>query len=347
MDNSYFIYPNANVDVELPRFHSCIWEFDNNSSLVEFGFEISSASLNGHQSLDLILYIPWLTEKCILNDLYDKLKDSANSKFIFNTSVTGSSYLDGGDNMLGVVYQFIGRDPLCLLPIELKAANKKIKISINLAHYNNLPGNKPNIYVRFSIKPNIAYVSNRRKGIAKSQVIYDIKFNERRNLPDNLIAELANKGLCKIDQCFSFNILPDKYDIIFYDNASLQSVRTLEYDSFIKYIGDKRVKKDQLMVVFNKKKEKDSYSFFSMYSKERIGLAQFSLALLLNVSCGILFFISQLRIPPNNPNNFKEFLNKAPLELYLAIGIFILTAIFFLWPLFVRFKNWFLKLFQK
>src|SRR5688572_30199046 len=102
MDNSYFIYSASKDVINLPRFHNCIWEFDNNSSLVEFGFEISRESLKESKNLILELYIPWLTEKCELKDLYTKLKDSANSKFIFNASVSNSKSLDGGDNKTGV-----------------------------------------------------------------------------------------------------------------------------------------------------------------------------------------------------------------------------------------------------
>ena len=48
-----------------------------------------------------------------------------------------------------------------------------------------------------------------------------------------------------------------------FDNSSHKNVRTLEYESFNKYLGDKRVKKDELIVVFNKKEVAESFSFFS------------------------------------------------------------------------------------
>jgi len=37
MENSYFIFSNDESDIEIERFHNCIWEFGNDSSLVNFG----------------------------------------------------------------------------------------------------------------------------------------------------------------------------------------------------------------------------------------------------------------------------------------------------------------------
>lgn len=330
MECSYFLFPTQDIEVKLPRMHNCTWEFDNHSSLVEFGFEIESASLANRVSLDLVLYVPWLTDKCLLQDLYGKLKDTANSKFIFNSSVTNLQSMDGGPNLVGVIHQFSNRQALCLLPINLLRTGQRITISLDLAHYNALGNAKPNVYVRFSIKPNVPYISTRKNGIAKSSVIYDIKINERRNIPDTLVNELNNRRLCEIEDCFCFNILPNKYDIVFVDNSSLKNVRTLEYDSFMKYIDDKRLKKDELIVVFNKKNKIDPFSFFSMYSKEKIGVAQFSMALLLNVFCGILFFIASFRTSQKPVLNIPDAFQRSPIELYISLFVVLLTLIYFL-----------------
>ncbi|PCJ26323.1 MAG: hypothetical protein COA97_05950 [Flavobacteriales bacterium] len=104
-----------------------------------------------------------------------------------------------------------------------------------------------NIYFRFAITPNSKFISLRKTGLNKSTIIYDIKLNEKRNLPRDVV--IINE--CKVKSCFCFNILPNNFSFDFFDAGSLRSVRTLEYEKFNNYLNDKRVKDDELIVVFN------------------------------------------------------------------------------------------------
>ncbi|MCR6642548.1 MAG: hypothetical protein NVV82_27040 [Sporocytophaga sp.] len=104
----------------------------------------------------------------------------------------------------------------------------------------------------------------------------------------------------------------------------------MEYEAFNKYLGDKRVKKDELIVVFNKKQDSESFSFFSIFSKERIGTGQFALAILINIACGFLFFLPAYRESSNNELK----LYCLPIEIYLAFGLALSTFIYFTWPTF-------------
>ncbi len=255
MDNSYFIYSNDDQNIDIERFHNCTWEFDNNSSLVEFGFEISANSIQNRNNLSLTHILPWCTEKCEVKDLYDGLKDADNSRFIFNDTVSGTDSLNDRSSNLGVIYKFNGRNVLCILPVTLdKTVSGRIKIDVNLSNYNNYNTTpKPNIYFRFYVKPKMPFISTRKNGIAKSTIIYDIKINERRNIPHDILNELTSKDFCRVKHCFCFNILPNSYEIVFFDNTSLKNVRNLEFNSFNRYLGDTRIKKDELIVVFNKK----------------------------------------------------------------------------------------------
>ena len=63
MENSFFIFTDKNNPVQLERFHICTWEFNNNSSLVEFGFEISKDSIKDN-ILTISLFIPWVSKAC-------------------------------------------------------------------------------------------------------------------------------------------------------------------------------------------------------------------------------------------------------------------------------------------
>ncbi|MDP4277879.1 MAG: hypothetical protein Q8914_09635 [Bacteroidota bacterium] len=332
MENSYFVYTTNGDTFEIERFHTCIWEFDNNSSLVEFGFEISMEQSHHLDDIEFCLYIPWLTEKAKFQDLYEKLKDPENSRFIFNDSILNTSNIDEGRGLLGVSHEFRSRNLLTILPVTTEYEPKIAHIKIDLRHYNQFQGNKGNVYVRFSIIPECGFISTRKNGIAKSTVIYDIKINERRNIPDELVGDLNNANMCKIKDCFSFNILPNSYDIIFYDNSALRNVRLLEYDAFTKYIKDERVKKDDLMVVFNKKSNPESFSFFSIYTKERIGMAQFLLAIFFNMLCGFLFFIASARISAEHELSYTELYKKSPVEITAAVAVIFLIFIIFCWP---------------
>jgi len=333
MDNSFFIYTDNNVPIQIERFHLCSWEFDNNSSLVEFGFEISQESIVDN-CLNIYLLIPWVDSSCEIKDLYDRLSIAENSRFIFNDSIITTDSLDGGRNKTGVIHKFSGRNELCILPTtEIKIDDKVVCATLNLRQYLEYNSNsKPNIYFRFSIRPSIPYISMRKEGISKSTIIYDIKVNERRNIPDNKVNYFSDKTLCEIKNCFSFNIVPNKYEIMFFDNSSLKNVRTLEYESFNRYLDDRRVKKDELLVVFNRKQDSESFSFFSIYSKERIGPGQFALAILINIFCGVLIYIPSFRQSFNPKLLFWKTWTLLPKEIYLALLIAFVTLLYFIWP---------------
>ncbi len=352
MENSFFIYTVKGNTIQIERFHICSWEFNNNSSLVEFGFEISKESIKD-DNLSISLFIPWVEKSCVTKDLYDKLSIADNSRFIFNDSIFSTDSLDGGRNKSGVIHKFSGRNELCVLPADIKIDKDKIvTATINLKayrEYNQKP--KPNIYFRFSIKPTVPFISMRKKGVSKSTIIYDIKVNERRNIPDNRIEYFNSQEFCKIKYCFSFNILPNKYDIVFFDNTSLKNVRTLEFESFNKYLGDKRVKEDELIVVFNKKEVKDferkvvaeSFSFFSIYSKERIGPGQFAIAILINIVCGVLLFIPAYRKSFVPEISLLKVWSVLPSEIFIALSIAFATLIYFILPIIIYKinKGWF------
>lgn len=353
MENSFFIYTNKGNAVKLERFHLCSWEFNNKSSLMEFGFEISRESIK-QDDLTIFIYIPWAEKSCKTKDLYKELCIADNSRFIFNDSISVTKYLKSNTNDLGIIHTFSGRNELCILPTDIKISeNKIVSATLNLKPYREYKEkSKPNIYFRFWIEPTVLFISMRKKGVSKSTIIYDIKVNERRNIPNDKMKYFDEKEFCKIRYCFSFNILPNKYDIVFFDNSSLKNVRTLEFDSFNKYWGDKRVKKDELIVVFNKKEVKDfekkevaeSFSFFSIYSMERIGIGQFALAIFINILCSILFFFPSYK----KTINTGLMLSNTPLEIFIALGIAFLTFMYFIWPtiqnLYNKLINWINKL---
>lgn len=350
MDNSYFIFTDSGDPISINRFHICTWEFRNNTALVEFGCEISATSLQGKNSLALVLFVPWFNNKCNETDFYPKLKDSDNSRFIFNDSIKATKSLDPASSISGVIHEFSAKNKLCILPVNFDSdhSNHQIKILIDLKRYSaHQPENneaKPNVYIRFSVKPNLSYISTRKKGISKSTIIYDIKLNERRNIPEKYISSFGSKAFCDISHCFCFNIIPNRYDLIFFDNTALQNVRTLEFESFNKYLDDKRIKKDELIVVFNKKKKDTPFSFFTIYAKERIGAGQYAIAILVNFVSGIFLFIPAFRKSYSPELTLKNVWSNLPVEIYIAMFISVATILLFAWPIL---ESTFSRLFAK
>ena len=341
MENSYFIYTDQGADLEIERFHICTWEFKNNSAFIEFGCEVTSRSIFDKASIQFELFIPWFKESCTIKDFYDKLKESQNSRFIFNDSITQSTFLDGGRNVSGVIHKFSDRDELCILPIQLKENYEKnvISLSVNLELYNRFYDEKeerPNIYFRFAVTPKNGLIATRKNGITKSTILYDIKLNQRRNIPESLIDEIIFKDLCPVAKCFCFNIIPNSYDLVFFDSSTLKNVRTLEYKSFKKYINDDRLKEDDLIVVFNKKERLDAYAFFSIFSKEHIGADQFALALLISLVSGILLFIPSYKISLGQDITYYELWPKMPALFWVVVGLVFIELIYFIWRKFKK-----------
>jgi hypothetical protein len=300
MEKSYFIYSSGEKSLKIERFHICTWEFSDSSFLVEFGAEIDFESINGKEAVEVSLFVPWLNKNCIVEDFYEKLSESSNSRFIFNDAIVNTVHLDDGQGVSGVIHNFLERGVLCVLPIVLNndLDQQKVKISIDLQLYNRITldqkGKRPNIYFRFCITPNDTRIHEIKKGITKSTILYDIRINQRRNIPAVLMAEILRNHLCEISTCFCFNIIPNTHDLSFFDSSTLQNVRTLEFDSFSLYLGNKVLTEKDLLVVFNKDKRRDSYAFFSIYSKEHIGIDQLSIALIINLVAGILLFLASV-----------------------------------------------------
>lgn len=335
MDNSYFIYSQDNNEVLIERFHICTWEFENNSSFIEFGCEINQASIINKNNLELALLVPWLSDHCAVSDFYDNLKGPENSRFIFNDSILNTESLDGGQNLNGVIHNFQERDKLCILPVNLEknGSARIIKISVNLNFYNQIPitSKKPNIYFRFSITPEKKLIATRKNGITKATILYDIRLNQKRNLPQDLVQKFGNKPTCKVERCFCFNIVPNRYDLVFFDSLSLQNVRTLEYPSFNRYLPDKRLKENELIVIYNKKSGSDPYTFFLIFSKEFIGMDQLAIGVIISLISGILLFLPSYRISLDKNMSYSKLLFHMPFLFWVVVVLVLISFCYFVW----------------
>jgi hypothetical protein len=111
----------------------------------------------------------------------------------------------------------------------------------------------------------------------------------------------------------------------------------LEYPSFTRYLGDKRVKKDEHIVVFHKKENKDSYNFFIKYSKERIGMDQIALAISISLLSGLLLYMPSYKKEVDDTYFSVAFWGKLPPEVVISTCLVIIVLLYFFIPFIVTY----------
>lgn len=315
MNNTYFILSNKAIVIE--RLHVCTWDFISSKAAFEIGMEFMPNPFV--RNVEIIFSLPFLKETdnaiCLMKSL---ICDDDNSKFIFNDTIKANKPING-DKRNGAILEFNSRNSLAVLPI------KKLNVKDGVCSFtvDNLKQATKN-YVRLYIQTTVQNLAVVKKGITKTSYIYDIKVNEKRNLPDH-INELLNNGyvLCnKINSCFCFHVIPSQYNISYLNNNKLKNIRILESDAFNKYLPNtEKMKNNESLIIFNKseKATDGTYTFFSEFEKETIGDKQIVLAIGANVLCSLLFGIFSLR-DWERGGKWYEWL---PWEFWFAIAVLI------------------------
>src|ERR1043165_3606370 len=317
MNNSIFVYGCKEQVPEVKRFHFCTWEFKNATAIVEIGAELDWQAVEGCDDYSMSFFIPWVKQGDKVVDLYNKLKLSSNAKFIFNDPIEFTTSLDGGNNQTGVIHAFYENEPLAVLPLKIEVENSFVRVKLSLGALKN---REVNPYFRFYIKTDVENVSTRKHGLNKSTIIYDVRVNEKRNLPETLVEQIQRTPLANIQNCFCLHIIPNDFELSFFD-SSLKNLRAIEDKAFKEYLDDRLFKDEELMVMFKKKRSPDSFSFFSTFTKERIGAGQFAFAAFTNLVCGFLLYIPSIRgFDPAN----KSGLQKVPSEFWLVLFILLI-----------------------
>lgn len=316
MTNTYFILSDKAIAIE--RLHICSWDFLNSKAAIELGIEFTIES--AYNDVKFKLSLPFLKRDDKVTCLMDALiRDDDNCKFIFNDTIKANRPING-DKRNGATLEFLSRtNSLSVLPM------KQISVGDGVCSFNvsTIPNTKN--YVRMYIQTNLHNIAVVNKGIAKDTYIYDIKINEKRNLPD-CVNELLNEGyfLCnKIHSCFCFHVIPRQCHISYLNSNKLKNIRILEASAFNRYLpNSKEMKENECLIVFNKSAQVQDgvYTFFSEFEKETIGNKQIILAIAANIFCSLLFGICSLR-DWSRGENWYEYL---PLEFYIAIGFLLL-----------------------
>ncbi len=327
MNNTYFILSDKKVIIE--RLHICTWDFIGDDAAIEIGLEFSVIpSTPPAKECSFTISLPFLkkTDKigCMMNTL---VGNDNNSKFIFNDGIKASKPIQG-DKRNGATIEFMTRNSISILPI------KDIKTDAGICSFKVLNINhQVKNYIRMYVQTKLPFLSVIKSGITKTSYIYDIKINEKRNLPTP-VNEKLNEGLflCdQIKQCFCFHIIPSGYNISFVNNGDLKNIRILESEAFSGYLPNHQViKKNKYIIVFNKRENsKDgAYSFFSEFEKESIGDKQIIFAIIVNMFCSLLLGISSL-------SPFEQGVKwyaKLPFLWWIAIVLFVILILLMFKP---------------
>ncbi|MFA7042746.1 MAG: hypothetical protein WC186_00200 [Bacteroidales bacterium] len=319
MDNSFFIL--SKQEVVISRFHICTWDIENTNSFVEIGIEFSPSN---QEELDFKFVAPFAQSTNDVRCLAENLnKDSNNSKFIFNDNIKSFDVIKG-DKRNGVIITFETREKLAILPLEnVSLCDQIVSFKVRCPKFS-VP---TQCYIRFLISAKANTLSTVKKGIANTSFIYDIKLNERRNLP-NEVHQLTKDeyNLCKVESCFCFHVIPNTFNISFVDQNKLKNVRELEVGAFKNYLPNEldTMKEARYMIVFNKTSKEESYSFFTIFTKEIIGTNQILLAIGANILCSLLFAIASVRL---NFNHEISVWKQIPFEYWIASIILTIVAI--------------------
>ena len=324
MDNTFFILSDHSVIIE--RLHICTWDLQYYHAGIEIGIEFAPTPYS--QNMEFKLSLPFMRKTDIVTCLMDALiRDDDNSKIIFNDTIKANKPIKG-DKRNGTILEFGNRNSLSVLPIkDIKTDDGVLSFSVKgvSQQYFN--------YIRLHIQTDRPSLSVTRTGITKTSLIYDIKINERRNLPSH-INELINSSfkICNtIKQCFCFHVVPSSYNISYVNSVNLKNIRILEAEAFNHYLPIRyKMHSNDYIIVFNKVKDvKDgTATFFSEFEKETIGNKQIILAIGTNIICSLLFGLSSIR----NSNSSGTWYNKLPWEFLIAIAILLIFSVWLFVP---------------
>ena len=324
MDNSFFVLSKQRINIG--SFDICTWDFEKNNCFLEMGMQIEN---NGLERIDMILAVPLITSSDTVRDLLPIIaRDPKTSRFIFDDRIKSFDPIEGS-NTNGVNIVFEDSGPMTIIPatdIKTDAAKGIISFSCIIPKSAS-----SRIYTRILIGTDLPTIAHVHNGIAKATYLYDIKLNEKRNLPDNVqqIIE-SGYGICRTSECTCQHIVPKMYDIAFVDGNMLQNIRTLEDQFFEIFLpARKDLKTDAYMIVTNASKGKDSHTFFTVFDKETIGTKQIVFAIGADILCNMLFAAGSIRTIKNTINSEIELLQEIPFEFWAACATFVIVVMVF------------------
>lgn len=324
MDNSLFLL-HSKVESEtkhMERMQICTWDIRNKKTCIEIGIEFCKDSLKTEKSYDIFFFAPWISNKCKIESLHEKFSDSDNAQFIFNEVVESISPIDGSKHNGSIIsFKNCERKIAALKASFLIEENGVLKIT-----FTNKSDKDVYPYIRFFIKTYENTFALFKGSISKNIFIFDFKINEKRNMPRTIIETIDKRNVecCDIKKALILHIIPNTYEVVFIDDKKLENIRNLETNFFKKYLPNiNGMNNDSYITTFYKDNDKQSYSFFSIFSEEKIGAKQMMIAIFVNIICSALIASSNIR---NLFQNEKFSFKLLPVEYTILLCMVIFLA---------------------
>ena len=325
MENSFFIMGGVTAQsqpITISKLHICTWNMQDCNAYLELGIEIAQNTLSMNVDYSISFLAEWLNSDCEIISLHEKFADSDNTRFIFNETVASTSPVNGHSHN-GTKISFTNKRQLMILPVSETALQNG---SVVLNFKNKAPqGVYP--YIRTLIKTPLPQLAMIKKGIAQNSYVFDIKINEKRNLPAWVLDTQNQNNLqfCPIEKAFCLHAVPASYEISFIDSNKLKNVRKLEKNAFVKYLPEiKSIENDDYIITFSKSEDnnRSSYSFFSVFTQETIGSRQIISAIVINIICSLFFAFDSWRLSCFKSENWYW---QVPWMGVIALFIFIIA----------------------
>lgn len=348
MKNS--IYVLAEQELQVEKLHLCTWDLRNHNTYVEVGVSIANAEVLP-KSMTLYLVLPFLSKVCSIRSLHEELHDNDNYKFIFNEIPENVRALGGSKHNGSIVTlsgagdakqrtHLIANATVTQQAAKADSETKQI-VKVTFDNPEDLRGTVGHLYVRLLIPCSSTTIAEVISGIAKRTYIFDVKINEARNIPDEVLDFQSQHDLRRrpVATAYCLHCVPDNYEISFSDGSKLKNIRKLEKSAFQRYLPELRNIGGEYIITFIKQKDQDSYSFFTTFNREVVGNKQLFVAVVISLLCNLLFAFSAFR---KELDAEKSLMEQIPPEWWVALGVILLGLLICL-PI----KGWFLRLWNK
>lgn len=315
MNNYLYTYSNE-ANVTISKFHICTWDLGNKDASVEIGVCIPKTDeLPDH--FYVYVFAPFLNTNCKCESLHEKFTNAENFKFIFNEKQTGTDNLgDNGRDGHIVRYEVNGQPKsMAVLKANEVLGDGYIKFSMTKVN-----GDYDCLYCRVYIETKVISLADVSSSISKKIYKYDFKINESRNRSNEVLNFIDQNALHTVDvsKAYCLHCVPDDFELSFSDARKLQSLRILEMDAFRRYLDSLNDVKGEYIIAFQRDELSGSGSFFTTFSRERLGDRQLTFAMAANILCNFLFAFSSWR---NVDSSVTFSWRTIPYEWYVAFFI--------------------------
>lgn len=341
MKDSIYVLSGREMTVE--KLHLCTWDVRGGDSFVEVGLSVANNDALPART-ELWLVLPFLDGGCTIASLHEQLGDNDTYKFIFNEIPESLQAVDG-EKRNGSVVRLSGagdahsRTHLVANATAQQEAGQPTLVKVS---FDKPAATVGHAYVRLLIRTKSSTIAEVIPGIAKCSYIFDVKINEARNIPSDVLTFKRERHLSilPVRTAYCLHCVPNNWEISFSDYSKMKNIRKLEKDAFKKYLPLLEQAGGEYIITFIKQSDASgSYSFFTTFNREVVGNKQLFVAVVISLLCNLLFAFSAFR---EKLTDDTCWIAQVPAEWWVAVGVIVVGLVICL-PV----KNWWRRLRNK